>query len=150
MKHIPTYPAEHELYAVFQMMKQRCYNPNAVNYRFYGARGITVCDTWRNDFWQFVADVGKRPKGYSLDRIDNMRGYEPGNVRWASRKEQALNRRRPSFTGKFTDITYQGVTKSVVEWAAELNMHHNTLRERIRRGLSVEQILSTKDMRRKH
>lgn len=75
-------------------MRYRCSNPNGKNYADYGGRGIKVCERWEN-FENFVADVGERPSAaYSLDRIDNHKGYEPGNVRWATRKEQANNTRR--------------------------------------------------------
>jgi len=75
-------------------MLHRCNNPNAKEYKNYGARGITVCDRWR-DFPAFLADVGERPSsGLSIDRINNDGNYEPGNVRWATPKEQSNNTRR--------------------------------------------------------
>lgn len=83
----------HPLYPCFRNMKARCFNPNHPKYRLYGARGITVCDKWRNDFPAFLTDMGERPEGYSLERIDNDGNYEPSNCCWATAKEQTANRR---------------------------------------------------------
>lgn len=83
----------HELYTCWNNMIQRCTNPSHPGYKFYGGRGITVCERW-HDFPFFLADVGERPgRDLSIDRIDNDGNYEPGNVRWADRKTQTMNRR---------------------------------------------------------
>lgn len=79
-------------YRSWKAMIQRCTNPNAINYANYGGRGVTVAPEWRS-FQQFLADMGERPEGTSLDRIDVNSGYGPGLCRWATRKEQAQNRR---------------------------------------------------------
>lgn len=82
------------LYATWSAMITRCHNPNHQSYQFYGRRGITVCDRWRASFAAFLEDMAPRPsKGHTLDRIDNEKGYEPSNVRWATRIEQMANRR---------------------------------------------------------
>lgn len=91
----------HELRDIYHDMIGRCHRKTHPRYKDYGGRGIKVCKEWRDDFWLFVKDVGARPEGtntsgrayYSLDRVNNDEGYEPGNVRWATPSEQALNKR---------------------------------------------------------
>jgi hypothetical protein len=80
---------------IYRAMIQRCYDVNAQNYKRYGARGITVCDRWKDSFKNFLVDVGLRPSSdFSIDRFpDNNGNYEPGNVRWATGKQQRANRR---------------------------------------------------------
>ena len=82
-------------YTCWNNLKQRCLNPQHAAYPNYGGRGITVCDAWRGSFRQFLADMGPRPSpAHSLDRIDNDRGYEPGNCRWTTIDVQRRNQRR--------------------------------------------------------
>jgi hypothetical protein len=83
--------SRHPLYATWQMMRRRCYAPNATRYECYGGRGIEVCDRWRYSFSAFVSDVGERPAGTTLDRIDSAGNYEPGNVRWSAPSTQQKN-----------------------------------------------------------
>jgi hypothetical protein len=80
-------------YRSWRSMKTRCTNPNHEGYTYYGGRGIRVCDRWAESFETFLADMGDRPEGTSLDRIDPDGDYEPGNVRWATASEQRRNRR---------------------------------------------------------
>ena len=89
-------------YSTWANMIQRCTNPNKTSYEHYGGRGITVCERWTK-FKNFLEDVGEKPDGLSLDRIDNDGGYEPRNYHWATLKQQAYNHRHcPSCTCKLT------------------------------------------------
>lgn len=103
------------LYAKWFGIKQRCFNPDHPHYHRYGGRGVTMCDEWANDFAAFRAAVGQQPeKGMTLDREDNNRGYEPGNVRWATRKQQANNRETNVM------LTHNNQTMTLKQWAEHL------------------------------
>lgn len=121
-------------YRTWSGMIQRCKNPNEPAFNRYGGRGITVCDDWLN-FEGFLADMGERPKGKSLDRIDNNGGYCPENCRWATRKEQSNNTR----TNR--RITYKGKTKTLAEWSRCTGIKPSTLRTRLWRGWSIRRAL---------
>jgi len=73
-------------------MNARCHNPKDTGYKWYGAKGVTVCERWRNNFLNFLEDMGERPDGKSIDRIDNSKGYEPHNCKWSTLKEQNWNK----------------------------------------------------------
>jgi hypothetical protein len=93
-------------------MKTRCTNANQPGAKDYVLRGISVCDRWMDSFENFLADMGERPPGCSIDRINNDGNYEPGNCRWATTKEQAANKRRTN------DIELCGFRMSLIKWAA--------------------------------
>lgn len=80
-------------YSSWEAMISRCYNPNTESYQWYGARGIGVCESWRKDFINFLFDMGERPLGKTLDRINVNGNYEKSNCKWSTPKEQTLNRR---------------------------------------------------------
>ena len=85
--------SKHPVYRTWVDMIRRCYDKNSPVYEHYGGRGITVCDEWKDSFLTFYSDIGKRPKALTLDRINNDGDYEPSNCRWATQKEQIINRR---------------------------------------------------------
>lgn len=91
-------------YQTWKDMRYRCLKESHADYCNYGARGITVCERWRDNFWNFYADMGPKPaRGYTLDRIDNNGNYEPGNCRWATYSEQNRNK-RPSRKRKLSEF----------------------------------------------
>jgi hypothetical protein len=129
----------HPLYGVWVRMKMRCQNPKCDRYRWYGAKGVTVCDRWNISFVDFLTDVGERPSSkHSLDRIDGSKGYEPGNVRWATKATQASNMSSNLY------YTYQGQTLTQAQWARKAGLTVQTLNARlVKQGLTIEQALTT-------
>jgi len=125
----------HPLYQVWQSMRQRCRNPNYRQWNDYGGRGIKVCSRW-DDFRAFVEDMGPRPDGYSLDRIDNDGDYTPANCRWASRKEQQRNQRRAVY------VTIEGKQYRAIELAEQAGVKTDTIVDRAARGLSYSDVIS--------
>lgn len=117
-------------------MMQRCNDPNADNFKHYGGKGISVCERWR-DFAAFLADMGECKNDETLDRIDNAKGYEPGNCRWATMAEQNRNR------SHCVKLSYQGRTMILRDWATEIGISPNALAQRIYLGWSVERALVT-------
>lgn len=113
-------------YKIWKKILSRCLNPKDKSYAFYGGRGISVYCKWRISFGAFLAHVGMRPSPkHEIDRIDNERGYEPDNLRWATRTEQMRNTRGSH------RLTYDGVTKSLADWAEEYGINRSTLYARV-------------------
>lgn len=121
-------------YRSWRSMIDRCRNPKQAGYANYGGRGISVCARWAR-FENFLADMGDRPAGTSIDRINNDGNYEPGNCRWATRTEQSRNR---SFV---RPITFRGETLTIAEWAEKTGVNPRTIRYRLNRGRPPEEIL---------
>lgn len=119
-------------------MIQRCTNVRRPRYRDYGGRGIKVCQRWRDSFLSFYEDMGPKPSPkHSLDRIDNDGNYEPGNCRWATNRQQTQNSRRAR------NLTYQGETLCISEWARRYGLDPDTLAARLKRGWSTERAIAT-------
>lgn len=116
-------------YNSWDSAKGRCTRPSMANYHKYGGRGIRMCERWASSFEAFLADMGPRPNGTTLDRIDNAKGYEPGNCRWATGAEQSLNQRRArKLTQEDVDrIRAIGRAKPAREVAAMFGVCHSTV-----------------------
>lgn len=129
------------LYRTWSGIVQRCTNKNQPRYSDYGGRGISVYEEWRFSFESFHAYVSRLPhcgeKGYTLDRIDNDRSYEPGNLRYATRSEQNRNTRKNHM------ISHNGETKCLVEWSEITGLEAETIAIRLQAGWTIERSLST-------
>lgn len=115
-------------YHIWTKIMDRCYNPKARSYKHYGARGISVCTRW-HDVVNFIADMGDKPDGLSIDRIDNSKGYSPENCRWATNFEQAQNTRLNRM------IEINGECFCLSEWIRRKGISMSTFYYRTKRGL---------------
>lgn len=122
-------------YKAWQSMRERCLNSKNRAWLRYGGRGIKVCERWTM-FANFLADMGDRPAGRSLDRINNDGDYEPGNCRWATNTEQQNNR------AVNRTLTLNGMSKTIARWAKDTGIGYTTIMERLRRGWSVKRALT--------
>lgn len=118
-------------------MRARCYQKTNIGYKDYGGRGITVCERWRHSFENFRCDVGERPDGTSIDRIDSDGNYEPGNVRWATSTQQIRNRSNTKL------IEYKGELVPLGKLAKDHGLSHYQLKARLRVGWTIERALTT-------
>ena len=134
----PAAQRKRPLYATWRAMIKRCSDPRHHNWKHYGGRGIRVCARWLKSYGAFEADMGLRPSPtHTLDRIDNDKGYSPQNCRWASSAQQARNKRGSRFA------TLNGVTKPLIDWAAERGLPYYQVHKRVSAGWSVERALTT-------
>ena len=130
--------SRHPLYKLWLNMKDRCRNPRNPYFHNYGGRGVTVCEEWMRSFPAFRQAVGDRPSPiHTLDRVDNDGHYEPTNVRWVTKREQANNQR------KNRNLTHNGKTQTLAQWAREIGLVPSTLHYRIfKAGMSASEALT--------
>ena len=117
-------------YKSYRQMIRRCQDHKSNRFYNYGAKGITVCDRWKESFQNFLSDMGPRPENFTLDRIDPLKNYCPENCRWASHKTQQNNRTNNVY------LTANGETKTMSQWADDLGIDKRALFLRIKRGWS--------------
>lgn len=122
-------------YVAWTHAKARCHNPKHPYYQWYGARGISMCPEWREDYSKFLADMGPRPEGCSLDRVNNDGNYEPGNCRWVSMKEQSRNKRSNIV------ITFEGQEMIASDWEKKFGVRKDYISKRLRNGMNMKDIV---------
>ena len=123
-------------YLAWGNMKSRCLNSNGQHYSRYGARGITICNRWKNSYKNFRKDMGQCPEGLTLERINNNHGYSPDNCKWATRKEQSKNR--------YNNVWIEQGGKKMVQkdWCRELNVNSGSWQYHKSKGMSDEDVLN--------
>jgi predicted transcriptional regulator len=127
------------IYRAYRGMLNRCYNQNQKSYKDYGGRGIFVCERWigKEGFKNFLSDVGERPENATLDRKDNQGPYSPENCRWATKDEQANNKRNNRW------LTGNGKTQTLAQWARELGCNSAAILYRLNKGMSEQEAVTT-------
>lgn len=133
IKHKMSYTPTYETWAG---MIKRCTNPKYKYYMDYGGRGIKVCKRWMDSFEKFYADMGERPEGLTIERIDNNNGYNPSNCKWATTKEQNSNKRNNVF------LIYNGKTMVIREWEKAFGLNKGVLNYRIKAGWKTHKALT--------
>lgn len=124
-------------YTIWRSMKSRCTTPSSSNFKFYGGRGVTICDRWRDDFSAFMADMGRCPEGQTLDRIDPNGHYTPENCRWATWETQHRNTRRTVHVG------WRGKTVSAAEAFTDMGLTYNQRLDSyrlLRSGMTIDDV----------
>lgn len=128
-------------YVAWLHMKERCLNPQNKDYKNYGGRGIAVCDRWLNSFENFLADMGEKPRGFTIERIENNGNYEPGNCKWIPRREQNKNKRSVKY------YILDGKEYNLTELSEKLGIAFTTLQRWLGEyELSVEQCIERKKL----
>ena len=123
-------------YRTWRGILDRCHNPNSFEYARYGGAGIYVCSRWKKNFKNFLQDMGERPEGMTIDRINNSLGYSPKNCRWSTRKEQANNKTNNRH------LTLNGLTLTLAQWCERLNIDRGVLQSRLSRGWADDKVLT--------
>jgi hypothetical protein len=118
-------------YNAWSAMHSRCTDKNNEGYHRYGGRGIKVCKRWKS-FANFISDMGKRPDGFTLERINTNKGYSRKNCKWATPLEQANNRRSNKL------VLFRGQKKTVAQWCRELSINWITVKKRIAAGWKID------------
>ena len=122
-------------YGSWRGMKERCLNPNNINYKYYGAKGIKICNRWLT-FENFFRDMGERPKGLTLEREDNNGDYCLENCIWANIQQQVYNKSNTIF------LTFKDKTMTVADWSIKTDIAYETIRGRLKRGWATEMALT--------
>jgi hypothetical protein len=130
--------SKHPIYKIWLALKDRCLNPRNPAFKWYGGRGITVCDRWKASFPAFLQDMGERPEGFTIERINNNGNYEPANCRWASRKEQQLNLRNVRM------ITVEGIEYKAAVLAKLAGMKTDTIIARSKTCKTLQELIDPK------
>ena len=128
------------IYRLWKEMINRCRNPNSKDYARYGGRGISVCASWLK-FENFYKDMGDRPKGLTLDRKKNNKGYSKANCQWVTRSEQQQNSRQTIW------ITFMGRKQTIKQWSIETGIRITALKQRRLAGWSVKRMLTQPGLR---
>lgn len=129
-------------YKSYTKMKNRCCDKNSTHYSYYGARGILVCDRWLESFENFYEDMGDKPPGCSIERIDVNGNYEPSNCKWATVEEQSFNKRKTIY------LEYDGIKIPLLKWSRLIMIPIKTLTNRCKIGWEPKRILLTPPRKR--